>query len=146
VTFHERVANIERVLAEEKEALLVQLSNKGNELQSEKKHKELLVKKVGELKGEINSTSKEKANHEQAMSQLRDETTTQLRAKDQEIEWLKTTLRQREEQYRHDISAPSNHINRVQPTTPSSHNRAASNSVSYRLVESDFIEIRSPIN
>jgi uncharacterized protein (DUF3084 family) len=87
------------MLSEEKEALLVQLDNKMNELQSEKKHKELLVKKVGELKTQMNSVSKEKANHQQAMSQVRQEATNQLhnmiKSKDHEIQWLKTTLAER---------------------------------------------------
>ncbi|KAL1592676.1 hypothetical protein SLS60_011092 [Paraconiothyrium brasiliense] len=129
-------ADTERAYANEKETLLAQLVNKKNELDSDKKHKDLLVKKITELQTELNNCKKEKSKDEQAKSHRQEEVITKLQAaiktRDEEIAWLKTQMKQREEEHRQAISPRKDLINRQQTTTPSSQHRAAPNKILYR--------------
>ncbi|KAJ4351178.1 uncharacterized protein N0V89_006517 [Didymosphaeria variabile] len=129
-------AEIQKVYAKEKETLLTRLANRENQLDSDKKRKELLTNKIRELQMEVINFKKEKSNDEQAKFQRVEEAATKLHAaidlKDKEIAWLKAQMKQREEEHRQAISPRKDLINRQQPTTPSSQHRATPNNMLYR--------------
>jgi len=129
-------AEILKLYKEKEEGLAAELTNKKNELVSEKGHKELLVKKMTQLRTEMDSL---KSNSERSESTLREEITT----KDQEIAWLKKTMQQREEEHRQAISPRKDLINKLQPTTPSSQHGATPTNTSHRYVTADTIVRKS---
>ncbi|OAG09610.1 uncharacterized protein CC84DRAFT_1213021 [Paraphaeosphaeria sporulosa] len=124
---HEIVAKSREEFEKEKRSLLAQLSDKINELKSEKEHKGLLLMKAMEQNAEIEKVREEKAQLERTMSHLHEEIENKLcaevKAKDQKIEWLKQIFKEREEQHEHErrqaTKARSDLINRFQAPTPS---------------------------
>lgn len=127
----EKIAKSREEFTKEKQSLLAQLTNKNNELKSEKEHKELLLKKAIEMQAEMNTTRKEKAQDERSTARLHEESENKLRdaikTKDQEIMWLRRTLKEREDVHKQAMQARSDLIDRAQATTPSSQRRAAPN-------------------